>query len=64
LIPSLTDFVLISQDRVWVEHFSRQDEHRWLLTSLAQTEDTLSLVSIGSSIPLSSIYDGLAIDPD
>jgi Uma2 family endonuclease len=33
-IPSLTDYVLVSQKQVLVEHFQRQDDGNWLLRAL------------------------------
>lgn len=55
-IESLRDYVLISQDRVRVEHYARQGAFQWLLTEHAELGDTLSLPSMGVTLPLSEIY--------
>lgn len=33
LLPSLTDYVLVSQDRARIEHFARTPGRRWVYTS-------------------------------
>ena len=53
---SLTDYLLIAQDRVLVEHYSRQPEERWLLHAANRLEDTMAIASLGCELPLSEIY--------
>ena len=55
-IESLRDYVLISQDRVRVEHYARQGAFQWLLTEYAEMSDTLSLPSVDVTLSLSAIY--------
>jgi Uma2 family endonuclease len=54
---SLTDYVLVAQDRPRVEHFARQPEGRWLLTIATDLQTNLMLASIGCDLPLAEIYD-------
>lgn len=54
-LPSLQEYVLIAQDRVWVERFSRQGES-WVLTEANALEETMPLESIGWELPLSAVY--------
>lgn len=58
-LKSLTDYVLVSQDRVLVEHFVRQSDEsgRWLLTDVGDLEGKLHLTSIGCELALSDIYE-------
>jgi|SRR5215203_14583 len=56
-ISSLSQHVLIAQDRIQVEHFIRQAADRWLLEELANLGQTLELPSIGCRLPLAEIYD-------
>lgn len=56
-LESLTDYVLVAQSHVHVEHFSRRPEHRWLLTEIGSLEDRLRLSSIGCEIALEEIYE-------
>ncbi|MCW3053628.1 MAG: Uma2 family endonuclease [Chthonomonadales bacterium] len=64
-IVSLQDYVLLSQDRIRVEHYTRQGEF-WLYVALERPEDTLHLASIGCRILLAEIYDKVTFgaDPD
>ena len=54
-IDSLQEYVLVSQDRVSVEHYLRQGT-QWLLTEFCAVEESLSLISIGCELPLRDIY--------
>lgn len=54
-VPSLKDYVLISQDRVLVERFTRKGDE-WILTEWSELSDTLQLASIGCEVPLREIY--------
>jgi Uma2 family endonuclease len=55
-LPSLTEYLLIAQDRIHVEHFVRQ-EGGWLMTEATQREDVLELPSIGCRLALAEVYD-------
>lgn len=63
-LPSVTDYVLVSQDRFRVEHFSREPDGRWLLTEVSGASSALDLPGLGCRIPLSEIYDKVEIEPD
>lgn len=62
-IESLTDYVLIAQDRPLVEHYTRQDETKWLYRSVIGLEGVLELPSIDCRISLTDLYDRIAF-PD
>jgi Uma2 family endonuclease len=55
LIPTLADYVLVSQDEVLVEHFTRQADGSWLLREVRAGE-LLRVVSLGCEIPVDEIY--------
>ena len=55
-LVSLTDYLLIAQDRTLVEHYSRQPEDRWLLHAANRLEDTVAISSLGCELPLSEVY--------
>ena len=63
-LPSLHEFVLISQDRPLVEHYVRQGQDEWLLTEQSSLEDTLVLPSIQCQLPLSEIYLKVRFAPE
>ena len=55
--PSLRDYLLISQDRVFVEHFSRQaDTDQWLLTTWNSLSDAVLVAALNARLPLRGIY--------
>ena len=54
-IASLTDYILISQDEVHVEHYCRQGSG-WLRSEFRGLEDVLSLVSIDCELRLQDVY--------
>ncbi len=53
-VPSIQNILLISQDRVFVEHFLRQDEHTWMILQYNQRQSSLFLQD--SEITLEEIY--------
>lgn len=55
LIATLTDYVLVAQDRVRVEHYRRQGDGSWLLRILG-SKDTLSLEAAGCEILVEDVY--------
>jgi len=55
-IESLTDYILISQDMIRVERFSRQDDGQWLMWSTEKFNDVLAIPSIECELSVSDIY--------
>lgn len=56
-ITSLTNYVLINQNKARAEHFARQAPNKWLLESVAGSEAALFLPSLGVSVPLAEVYE-------
>ena len=54
-IASLKEYVLISQDKIRVEHYRRQ-ETGWMQTEFQGLEEVLPLLSIGCELHLQDIY--------
>ena len=54
-LDSLCEYVLISQDRIRVEHYLRQ-EQTWDLTEFHSLSDVFRLVSIACELSLQAIY--------
>ncbi|MBV8310380.1 MAG: Uma2 family endonuclease [Planctomycetaceae bacterium] len=54
-IGSLREFVLISQDQMMVERYTRQGND-WVLSDITDPDQVLKLESIGCQIPLGRIY--------
>lgn len=56
-LPSLSEYLLFSQERVHAEHFVREASDRWVLTETDDPTKTLELPSIGCTLALSDVYD-------
>ncbi len=56
LMPSLEEYILISQDKTHIEHFVRQANGGWLLTELSEMSDVLELPTVSCQVNLSDIY--------
>jgi len=56
-LTSLSEYVLIDQDKYHVEHFVRQPENRWLLSETNLLADTIHLSSIDCDLALTEVYD-------
>jgi Uma2 family endonuclease len=55
-LDSLTDYILIAQDRCRAEHYVRQGRNEWLLSEKRAPEDTVDLISVGCTLSLEDIY--------
>jgi Uma2 family endonuclease len=55
-LPSLKDYILVSQYRLRVEHFSRQKNDAWLLKIYEDLNDVVELNSINCKISVEEIY--------
>ena len=53
---SLKDYLLVAQDRIHVEHYSRQPEGTWVLWETNDLSASVALPSLDVELPLSDIY--------
>lgn len=58
-IPSLHDVLLVSQHEPRIEHYQRQPDGRWLWDVVEGRQAKLVIPSIGCTIPLSEVYEGV-----
>lgn len=58
-LMSLQDYVLVSQHRPLVEHFTRHGEE-WILRMAEGLEASLRLPAMGRELPLADIYDKMS----
>lgn len=61
-IESLKEYVLVAQDKPFVEQFVRQADGKWTYTSVAGLEGSLSLPSVECTLNLSAVYDKVDFD--
>jgi len=64
-LPTLTDYVLVAQDRPMIDHYRRtptaspapQEQTRWELETLEGLDAHLRLPSIACTVPLAEVYE-------
>jgi Uma2 family endonuclease len=55
--PTLTDYVLVSQDRPQIEHYSRQPDGEWTYRLHVGLDATVAITSIACTLRLADVYD-------
>jgi Uma2 family endonuclease len=61
-LASLTDYVLVAQDQMRVEHFTRQGAG-WFVTAAVSPDDTVRLDAIDATLTLRAIYTNVEFPP-
>ena len=56
-LETLTDYVLVSADRMRVEHHRLRDDGVWDYEDLADPDERLRLTGVGCELPLAEIYE-------
>lgn len=64
-IPSIVDYVLVSQQARQVEVYTRQDDGAWLLRTYDDGRPLVTVPSVGAELALDDLYRGVleATDP-
>jgi len=53
---SLTDYLLVAQNRISVEHFRRQSSGQWIFNGYTVIEDVIEFTSLDCTLSLKEIY--------
>ncbi len=61
-LDSLAEHLLVAQDEVRLEQYSRQPDGQWLLLDYHSLDDVAELKSIGCSLTLRDVYDKVRFD--
>jgi Uma2 family endonuclease len=61
---TLTDYILVSQDKVFVEHFTKQADGSWLYRSFSEMPEVLRIETVDCDLILSEIYDRVEFSPE
>jgi Uma2 family endonuclease len=56
-IESLQDYILVAQNEMRIEQYTRGDANTWTLRDYLHAEDFLTIASIGVSVPLAALYE-------
>jgi Uma2 family endonuclease len=62
-LPSLREYVLVSQDEAHVEHYARQDDGSWMLRE-ARAGGRVTLEAIGCTLEVDEVYLKVFEAPD
>ena len=60
---TLTDYILVAQNKPYIEHFTRQSDGAWLLSPHDESEQSFYLASIDCHLRLTEIYDRVIFPP-
>ncbi|MCY7345746.1 MAG: hypothetical protein LH614_05935, partial [Pyrinomonadaceae bacterium] len=60
--PTLTDYILVSQEEAHVEHYTRQANGDWILREYYGADKTFQIDSVACSLGLADIYDRVEFD--
>ena len=58
-IDTLQEYLLVSQDRPFLTHYTRQDNGEWNSSDVSDLAAIITLSSINCNLPLQDIYDGI-----
>ncbi|BDI28671.1 hypothetical protein CCAX7_007220 [Capsulimonas corticalis] len=61
-IPTLKQYLLISQNRPHIELYTRQAEDSWLLTEISNLDGAILLECISCTLAMSEIYDRVVFE--
>ena len=56
LIPSLRDYLLVTQDYCRVEHYQRHDDNQWVYSEYHDLEDKVEISTLNCSVSITEIY--------
>lgn len=62
-IPTLQEYILVSQKKIWVGQFIRKDGGKWEYGSYQGADQVLKMESINYHLPLSELYLNVEFDP-
>jgi Uma2 family endonuclease len=58
--PTLTDYLLVSQDQPQIEHFSKRPDGKWSFQRYTGLDSSVTLESIQCTMQLADVYDRIA----
>ena len=62
--PSLVDYILVSQEQVLVEQYTKQADESWRYRTFDRAEDSLKIESIEAEVLLQDIYLRVEFPPE
>ena len=62
-IETLRDYILVAQNQVRIEQYTRVQANTWTLREYQEIADMLPIESIGVTVPLARIYERIELSP-
>lgn len=62
--PTLTDYILVAQDRPYIEHHRRKADGTWSVRKIAGLDASFRIASIGCTLALADVYDRVTFSPE
>lgn len=56
-LESLSEYLLVAQDKYHIEHYVRQSDNRWLLSETGDVQSTVQFSAIDAHLSLTDLYD-------
>ena len=63
-LPTLSDYLLVAQDKPLIDHYRQVAANRWELVSIEGLETSLHLESINCKLNLVDVYDRIVFPRD
>lgn len=63
-LDSLQEYLLISQDKIHIEHYVRQSDKEWQFIDITQSGDVFTLPSIACEVSVKDIYERVEFDTE
>lgn len=63
-ISSLREYILVAQDRASIDHFVRQDDGRWLMTSVNDLNSELVMPALDLAVSSGDVYAKVEFAPE
>jgi Uma2 family endonuclease len=63
-LPTLQDYLLVAQDKPFIDHYHRVEENRWELIPIEGLEARLHLESVHCTLRLADVYDRIIFPPE
>jgi Uma2 family endonuclease len=60
-LESLQEYLLVSQDRMLVEHYTRQPDGQWLFCTWEGPSAVLALQSVSATLSVAALYRGVVL---
>jgi len=61
-ISSLSDYLLMAQDKIHVEHYVRQSDRSWLFSEFKSATNKLLIQSLGCELAVQEIYEKVEME--